>query len=420
MELFYKLAPFLAAMLVLLVGSAFFSSSEAALFSLRPTDRRKMQRGTRRERLAVKLLDESELLLATILFCNLVINLAFFSLGAICSMRIEGSGDWLAAGFVIGTLLMVVVFGEMIPKTLGVLAPVRLARLVAEPLSLLTRLLGRIEPAVLSVNRVAQRIFWPGLRREAALEVGDIERAIEISGADASLIRHEQAVLANIVQLSEIRVDEWMRPRTQFDPFRPPVSLADLKGTVPKGGYLFITESNNDEIERAIRLDNCFELPNEHLERLGEPVLYLPWCATVADALQGMSARDREVTVIVNELGETIGLLTIEDILETIFTYSPSRSRMLLNRNPLHPIEEGRWIVAGIMSLRQLARRLDVDIPRTHSITVAGVIQEEMQRLAETGDECIWGPFHFRVIEVGERGNIVVELQLVPYREEGS
>lgn len=419
MELLYQLLPYLLGIFVLLIGSAFFSLSEAALFSLRPNDRRKLQRGTRRERLAVRLLEESDRLLATILFCNLVINLAIFSLGAICSMRIEWNNEWLAASFLAGTLLVVIVFGEMIPKTLGVIAPVRLARLVAEPLTVLTRVLGPVEPVLNSINRVLQRIVWPGFRPEPALEVGDIERAIEISGADAALIRHEQAVVANIVQLSDIRIDEWMRPRTQFDPFRPPVSLEDLEGKVPSGGYLFITESNNDEIERAIRLDNLFELPREHLERLGEPVLYLPWCATVADALQGMTAKEREVTVVVNEHGETIGVLTIEDILETIFTYAPSRSRMLLNRNPLHPIEPGKWIVAGIMSLRQLARRLNVQIPRTHSITVAGVIQEEMQRLAQAGDECVWGPFHFRVVEVGERGNIVVELQMVPQREEG-
>ena len=417
MEHLVKLGPLLIAMALLLGMSAFFSASEAALFSLRPNDRRKMLRGKRSERSAAHLMDDPDRLLSTILFSNLLVNMSIFALSSVCTLRLDRSQEWLVAAFAGGTLLAVIVFGEMLPKTFGVLVPIPVSRSVGIPLTLLVRLLGPIQPLAIAVNRISQRIIWPGFRAEPTLEATDIERAIAISGYDEALIKHEQAVVANIVQLSDIRVDEWMRPRTQFTTFRAPVRLSDLRGAVPVGGYLFISETNSDEIERAIRLDSFFDLPAENLERLGDPVLFLPWCATVADALEGMSSRDREVTVIVNERGETIGVLTIEDVLETIFTYAPSRSRMLLNRNPLHPIEKGKWIVAGIMSLRQLARRLQVKVPRTHSITVAGIIQEEMQRLAQTGDECIWGPFHFRVVEVGERGNIVVELTLIPERE---
>jgi CBS domain containing-hemolysin-like protein len=316
-----------------------------------------------------------------------------------------------------GTLLMIIIFGEMVPKTIGVLAPRQFATMISLPLTLAVRLLSPIHPVVNNVNKVVRRVLWPGFRAEPYLESSDIERAIAISGIDESLIKQEQAVIHNIVYLSSIRVDEWMRPRTQFEHFRPPVDLKILGGKVPAGGYLLVTEPDSDEIEQAIRLDNFFSLPEKNLERLGEHVLYMPWCSTVADALEGMSSQDREVTVVVNEYGETIGVLTIEDVMETIFNYAPSRSRRLLDRNPLHPISEGKWVVAGMMSLRQLARKLEVEIPRTHSITVAGVIQEETQRLAQAGDECVWGPFHFRVVECGERGNIVVELTLVPQRD---
>jgi CBS domain containing-hemolysin-like protein len=130
-----------------------------------------------------------------------------------------------------------------------------------------------------------------------------------------------------------------------------------------------------------------------------------------------MSHRDREVTVVVNEFGETIGILTIEDILETVFVYSPSRSERLLDMPPLEQISGDTWRVSGIMSLRQLARRLEVTIPPTFSVTVGGVIQESMQRLAETGDHCNWGPFHLTVVEAPQRGSMLVEVRVVPSRE---
>ena len=113
---------------------------------------------------------------------------------------------------------------------------------------------------------------------------------------------------------------------------------ADLNGLVPASGYLLVTEPDSQEIEKAIRLDNQYHLPQENLERFAEPVLYLPWCATVANALEKMSHRDREVTVVVNELGDTIGILTIEDILETVFVYSPSRTQRLLDMPPLEEL----------------------------------------------------------------------------------
>ena len=111
--------------------------------------------------------------------------------------------------------------------------------------------------------------------------------------------------------------------------------------------------------------------------------------------------------------------MTIEDILETVFNYSPSRSKRILDQNPIHKVSDGRWVVAGMMSLGSLVRELEDEVaadslktPETHSVTVGGVIQEEMQRLAEQGDVCNWGPFRFRVIEIEHRGNMLVELTL--------
>ena len=149
-------------------------------------------------------------------------------------------------------------------------------------------------------------------------------------------------------------------------------------------------------------------------------VLYLPWCATVADALEKMSHREREVTVVVNEFGDTIGILTIEDILETVFVYSPSRSERLLDMPPLVKVSDDKWQVAGIMSLRQLAKRLEVEIPETVSVTVGGVIQESVQRLAEVGDRCEWGPLQFLVIEAAQRGSMLVEVQIIEPTEDAS
>jgi CBS domain containing-hemolysin-like protein len=409
------LLPSLIAMGILISCSAVFSASEVALFYLRPADRRAMKRGTTADRMAERLLHDPQRLLSAVLFWNLLCNLAYFTLASVIALRLERSNPqsntW-AIAFAISSLLCLIFFGELLPKSVGVLLSRRLARAVALPLSIAVRLLDPIMPLLRGVQNISLRALWPNLRPEAYLEINDLERAIQLSVSDAELLKQEQTMLANIVQLSDIRVDEWMRPRTQFQAFRPPVHRADLLGKDFRTGYLLVTELQQDEISRAICLTDLYELPERNIDRLAVPVLYLPWCSTVAVALEKMTRMDRQVVVIVSERGESIGLLTIEDILEMIFNYAPSRSKRILDENPIHYISPNRWVVSGMVGLRQLARRLQLKLPESRSLTISGVIQEMLQRLAQPGDQCTWGPFELRVLEYPFRGHMLVELIL--------
>ncbi|MDB4533456.1 CNNM domain-containing protein [Vicingaceae bacterium] len=402
-------------MAILIVCSAFFSASEAALFYLRPRDRRALKSGTRSERTAARLLSNPDRLLSAVLFWNLVINITYFAISSICAIRFERDesvGQAFAIGFALFSLLIIIFCSEMVPKSIAVLKPRVMAKWLSLPLSLAVRLVDPIMPVLRAINLGSRRLFWPGFRNEEYMLVSDLERAFKISVDEEKILKQEQTVLQNIVQLSDIRVDEWMRPRTQFMTFSPPVSLRHLNGKVPPSGYLLITEPESEEIEKAVRLDEMFELPEENLDELGTPVICLPWSTNVATAMEKMIRKDRDVTAVVNEFGETIGILTIEDILETIFNYEPSRLKRLLDENPIHFIDKNKWVVAGMVSLRRLSRILQVEIPKSQSITVSGIIQESIQRLAEVGDTCSWGPFELKVIEIPHRGHMLVELQL--------
>lgn len=413
---FWELMPWLIAMAILICCSAFFSASEAALFYLRPADRRAMRAGSAPERLAARLLRDPDRLLSAVLFWNLVINITYFAISSICAIRIEQknamSGSW-AIGFALVSLLAIIFFSEMMPKTIAVLKPKILARNVAIPLAVAVRVVSPILPILRTINLISRRLIWPGFKQEQHMEIADLERAISLSGEDANLIKQEQTVLQNVVQLSDIRVDEWMRPLPQLQIHKPPVRIEDLDGNLPPSGYLLFTEVDSDEIEKALHVNELIDLSSaQAIDPSAEPVLYLPWCATVADALESMSKLDREVTAVVNEYGDTIGVLTVEDILESVFSYSPSRTQRVLDQDPMEQIAPGRWKISGLMSLKRLARNLEVDYPETHSVTVAGVIQEELQRVAEKGDFCTFGPFRFKVLSKPQKANLQVEVML--------
>lgn len=417
------LVSWLIAMLVLLLCSAFFSASEAAMFSLRRSQRREMAAGPdgsgRSLQTAVQLLEDPDRLLTAVLFWNLLANLAFFTLGSIVSLQLEHAGQTTAAGgFAVGALATIIVFGEMLPKSLAVLQPQALATLLAVPLGMAVRLVDPLLPAFHVATLLTRRLIWPHFQPEPYLHVRDLERAVRLSGSDTAELGYEQRVLESIVLLSEIRAEELMRPRTQFLSYRPPVTRADLKARMPSGGYLLVTEPDSEEVAGAISLDDLWRIPDGPLDRLAEPVIYVPWSTRAADVLELIRRRKREVAAVVNEFGETIGILTFDDILDTIFSGAPSRSERLLRREPIRQVGEGLWHVTGMTSVRRLARYFRIDRPETRSVTVAGCIQEVLERLPQRGDEGRWGPFRFKVLDVPLRGQLTVELTMAGGEED--
>jgi CBS domain containing-hemolysin-like protein len=406
-------APWLIAMGILMLASAYFSLSEAALFSLSRNDRRALAAGNPAQRLAAGLLNDSDRLLTAVLFCNLLVNVAYFAISSIVSIHLKRDGEEAQAGiFALGSLLVLILVSEMVPKGIAVLKPPMVSTWVAVPLAALIRALDPVLAAFRVANLLSQRVLWPHFKPEPYLRIGDLERAVELS-TDTALLEQEQKVLQSIVTLSGIRVDELMRPRTRFVSFRPPVALADLRGDLPTSGYLLVTESDSDEVAGAVALGDLLEIPDEHLERLAQPVAYVPWCTSVAEALEIMLRGERRVAAVVNELGETIGILTFEDILDTVFIHTSSRSERLLRRMPIRRVADDVWQVTGMTSLRRLCRHFQVERPPSWSVTVSGVLQEVLERLPAPGDECRWGPFHFKVLEVPERGQLLVELRRV-------
>ncbi|NUQ63308.1 MAG: DUF21 domain-containing protein [Pirellulales bacterium] len=396
---------------ILILASAFFSCSEAALFYLGRRDRSRFASGSSAQRIAAGLLNDSDRLLSAILFCNLLVNVAYFTISSITSIGLDRAGKHTEAGlFALGSLLFLIIFGEMLPKNVAVLQPRGISTLAAVPLAAILRLLAPVLAAFRLVSLLSQRVLWPTFQPEPYLRVGDLERAVELSTSDAALLEQEQNVLQSLVLLSDIRVDELMRPRTRFLSFRPPVAMADLEGQMPPSGYLLVTEPDSDEVAGAVSLRDLAHVPDHHLERLARPVAYVPWCTTAAQALEVMRLGGQRVAAIINELGETIGVLTYEDILDTIFIHSASRSQRLLKREPIRRVGPEAWHVTGMTSLRRLVRYFGVERPPSKSVTVSGVIQEVLERMPAAGDECRWGPFRFRVLDVPERGQLLVEL----------
>lgn len=399
-------------MLSLLALSGFFSGSEAAFFSLSLAQRRSLLAASNSGPLALALLKRPERLLMGILFWNLAINISYFSLASRASLSVDESSPTLAAGLTLGSLLVIIVFGEFLPKSLAVLYPVVFIRFVTVPLAIAIRVLDGVLPAIRLVNEASRRLLWPGLKPEPHLELADLDRAVELSTNDSQLFEHERLVLRNIIALSEIRVEEWMRPRTQYRSFKPPVEMEQLGGEKTPSGYMLVTTSDGNDIVSAIDLPSLLPRQCSDLTKHQQPLAIVPWCATVADALKQLRDQNLRVAVVVNEFGETVGVLTWDEIFEAILQTNNLQSQPALKKAGVTVESPGVWLATGLTKLRRLERVMGRKIKFGRSLTVGGVVQEKLRRLPEQGDVCVAEDLQFEVVEAGTREDFLIRVSV--------
>ena len=401
-------------MAILAAASGFFSCSEAALFSLKPDDRRALKSGSAAQRIAVQLLAQPDQLLTAILFWNLIVNIVFFALASVIGIQLERDGHPGEAGLVaLGSLLAIIIFSEMVPKTVGVMVPRRMASVVSLPLAGAIKAFQPVAPVFAALNTALRRLLFPRFHSEPYLELSDLEQAITVSTSDEQLASQERQALQNIVLMSDLEAEELMRPRTQYQSFTPPVSLEELGGQLTKSGYLLVTEPDTDEIAGAIALKYLPTIPRHHLEHFAQPVVYVPWCTPVAAVFDELQNSSREVAAVVNEYGETIGIITLEDLLHAVFEEEASRSSLLLAMAELEQLQDNLWRASGITGLRSLRRAFHLKLPPCKSTTIGGIVQEQLQRMPEPGDRVQWFMFEFHVTEADQMGQMTVELSLL-------
>ena len=330
MTLWQIILPWVFPMALLLVVSALMSGSEAALFSLRQRDIRQLQKGGGPGRLAANLLGEPEKLLSAILFWNLLVNMTYFAMVGIVGSRLESSqagGASAAVTFTVANLLIVIFFSEMLPKSLAVLAPRRIAPLCGLPLTIAIRIISPALPAIRVANLAARRLVWPGFEPEPEIDLEAIGRAIDLGTGDTALAMREQSALKNLVQLADLRADDCMRPRSSLPVCSPPITREDISETfanaskeMPPSGYLLVIEPGGDHIVGSLNVEQLRPSQLDKPTAMIEPVCYVPWSTNVSTVLDLLQQQRLSVAIVVNEFGDTIGMLSMADIVHKILT----------------------------------------------------------------------------------------------------
>ena len=397
-------------MCLLIVCSGFFSASETAFFFLSREQLRLFSTRSGRHRMVASLMANPDRLLSAILFWNLLINLSYFAVGIVIVHRLTDRDFSRAAGIVgISNLLGMIVLGEVIPKSFAVVARARIAPMVSWPVAAAVAVLDPALPVLGRTARVLRRTFWPHVTPEPAMRASDLEKAVDTSAALSEEILHvEQQVLHNILDLNEIAVEEIMRPRNHCITVQPEQTFQALERPIHHIDYLLVTGERADDINGAVSLSTLSSPGNRTFRQLSEPVIIVPWCSSLAYVLGQLQSHFCGVAIVVHEHGETVGVVTYEDLLETMLSESPSRTRRMFRREPVIEIGVNRYHADGLVTLRFLARKLRVALTESSEslFTLSGLFHELLERMPEKGDSVSWHGWKMTAIEVSRRGQV--------------
>lgn len=389
----------------LLAVSGFLSASETALFSLSPRD---LPRASAR---VGHLLGEPRDLLITILFGNLIVNVLFFAFASQVSLGEAEHAD-LVGG--LGALIVLLLAGEILPKTLALRAPIRVADAGVLPLGALVALLGPVRRFVTSILEAIVRALGDAGREEHGLTTELLASVLTRSDAEGVLAGDEAGILSEIVELGGIRVREIMTPRVDAllldvseDP-RPLVRAAlDKKLT-----WLPVVDGSKDEVKGYVNLRDLLLPDQKPLRQLVMPVKFVPEVARVLDLLHEFREDEASEAVVVDEWGGTAGVVTIEDVFEEIV--GELRVEGEAREKPVVPLGEGRFRVSGALSVRDWNAEFGRRVVPTEFETVGGFVTALLGRIPRTGDKVRTGALVCEVREVRGRRVQQVDMYVEP------
>ena len=414
--------PWLAAVLVLCIAlSAFFSSTETALMAInRYRLRHRAREGSRGARAAERLLEMPDRLIGLILILNNFVNSAAAAIVTMISLQVGGEG---AAAIAVGAFTVVlIIFGEVAPKTFGALYPERLAL----PAALVYQVLLKVfYPVVWVVNLIANGVLrMLGISREKASSTSLSQEELRTVLAEAATViphRH-QRMLMSILDLERVSVEDIMVPRNEIsgiDVNDEWETIADQLREI-RHTRIPVYEGSIDNLVGILHMKKVARLFARGnfgvddlvaLAKTREP-WYVPEGTSLNRQLLNFQRQRRRMAFVVDEYGDVQGLVTLEDLLEEIVGEFTTDTSSL--HKDVHREKGDSYVVNASASLRTLNRRMGWTLPTTGPRTLNGLIIEQLETIPEAGTSLRIDDYSIDVLQTGD--NAVKTVRLKPIR----
>ncbi len=405
--------------ILLLAVSALLSVSETALTSAsRPRLFGLARKGNRRAQRVNRLREKQDQVLASILLGNNLVNIVASALAT--GLLVDLFGDAGVAYSALAMTVLIVIFGEVLPKTLAVNRPVRTILAFVGFVEITFKALAPVSRAMQWVVGHVLRMFGVHLGRGASVSEEELRGAIELHGGPDADEKRERAMLRSILDLAEVEVGQIMIHRRQvasIDADQKPSAILE-QALASRHTRIPIWRGQPDNVIGVLHAKAMLQALRAHrgdpdainvLEVATRP-WFIPESTRLLDQLEAFRRRHEHFALVVDEYGALLGVVTLEDILEEIVGDIAERHEY---RMPgVRPQSDGSYILDGHVTIRELNREFDWHLPDTAADTIAGLVLHEARRIPDVGQIFNFYGFRFEILR--RRRNQIQALRLTP------
>lgn len=404
--------------LVLIVVSGFFSISETSMMALNKYQLRHL---AKKKHLGAKktlnLLTQTDRLLGSILLGNNLSNTAAAALVTAITFKMLGESE---LSLTIATLIVTVallIFSEITPKIIGASFPEKIALPASYILEPLMRLM---HPFVLVANSIVKVILW-GLRikpipgNQASQLSQEELRTLVLEGGNY-LPRKHQSMLINLFDLQAITVEDLMVPRNKIEAIELNSPIEKIRSEIITSNHtrLPVFKGNPDEIVGVIHLRKLLNVSEdnritiESIEQILREPYYIPKDTNLLTQLQNFQERNERIAYIVDEYGDLMGLITIEDIIEEIVGEFTTQSPLFTSS--AKQMKDGSLVLDGALTLRDLNRDFQLEFPVDGAKTLNGLILDHLQQIPEAGISIQISHYYLEILQTKDKSVKSVKL----------
>jgi Mg2+/Co2+ transporter CorB len=416
----------LVVVVICLMLSAFFAGSETALTaSSRASMTRLEKHGNKRAAMVNRLLQSRERLIGALLLGNNAVNIAASALATGILLAWFGK-----AGILYATVVMtavVVIFSEVLPKTAAFNAPDRFALLVARPMNWVVKLLGPVLMGIEALVRWLLRLMGMTVGEDEAVLSAheELRGAIDLFHREGDVEKLDRDMFGGVLDLRELAVSDVMVHRTNMISLNADDAPEDVVNAVIASPVTRIPlwRGNPENIVGILHVKDLLralhavdgDAAKIDVGALMSPAWFVPDTRPVSEQLKAFRRRKTPFALVVDEYGEVEGLVTLEDILEEIvgdITDEHDVAMPGVRRQP-----DGSINVDGAVSIRDLNRVMDWNLPDEEATTIAGLVIHEARSIPEVGQSFTFHGFRFRVLRKARNRITALRIQPLPRQQ---
>ena len=402
-EGFLRMNVTLIIILLCIIMSAYFSATETAFSSLNRIRIKNMaDKGNKRAALVLKLSEDYDRLLSTILIGNNIVNIACASLSTLLFVRLLGEDAGASVSTAVTTVI-VLVFGEVSPKSIAKESPEKFSMFSAPILNFMAVLLTPLNFLFKQWKKVLSRFFHSSASQGITEE--ELITIVEEARQDGGIDEQEGDLLRNALEFNELKAADILTPRIDVVGVNVCAGAEEIASVFTETGYsrLPVYQGSIDNIVGILYHKDFYNKiygTGKGIKDVIRPALFITRHKKISQLLQELQASNHHIAVVIDEFGGTVGIVTLEDILEELVGEIWDEHDEIIRS--VEKLSDDEFLVLGNANVDKLLELLGYD-EETEAVTVNGWIMNELQKLPEKGDSFRFHEWQVTVMEMEDR-----------------